>query len=160
MQLITAELFDDLLNKAGSSPRKRTNVNFHDDLSDVVQKILIGTKMGTYFRPHRHAVNYEFALVLKGSFSLLLFDDAGVVTDRQIISAGSDAIGFQIQPNQWHTLVTLEDDSVFFEVKQGSYDPQVAAEFALWSPEEGAPEVAAFVGNLCMAAIGQRVECE
>ncbi|MCP4630807.1 MAG: cupin fold metalloprotein, WbuC family, partial [bacterium] len=107
-----------------------------------------------------HAVNYEFALVLKGSFSLLLFDDAGVVTDRQIISAGSDSVGFQIQPNQWHTLVTLEDDSVFFEVKQGPYDPQVAAEFALWSPEEGAPEVAAFVGNLCMAAVGQRVECE
>ena len=38
--------------------------------------------------------------------------------------------------------------SVFYEVKQGPYDPQRAKEFAPWAPLEGTPEATAYLQRL------------
>jgi len=157
MKLITADLIDDLVAKAGQSPRRRTNYNVHGSGEDPVQRYFIAAKQDTYFRPHRHPAKWEFALVVRGGFDVLVFDDEGRVTERQAVGPEAGVLAFEIPANTWHTWLPTAEDSAFVEVKQGPYDPASAAEFARWAPEEGAPEVGAFIERLRGAAVGDAV---
>lgn len=154
MKLITQELLNDLLEKSVTSPRKRMNYNVHEHFSDIIQKMFVGTKKASYFRPHKHADKSEFALVVKGSFDILLFNNSGDVIQRVNVGAGCEIMGFEIEANVWHTWLPLEDDSIFFEVKQGPYDPKGANEFAEWSPADESSEVIKFIERLKNAEIG------
>lgn len=157
MRLIPSGLIDELVKRAGESPRLRINHNVHGDLSDPIQRLFVASRLDSYFRPHRHPVKWEFALVIKGRFDVLTFDDAGRVTER--ISAGphADIIGFELPENTWHAWIPMEDESVFFEVKQGPYDARTIAEFAPWSPEEGSEQTGAFMARLRAARVGETV---
>jgi hypothetical protein len=64
---------------------------------------------------------------------------------------------YELPPDTFHTLVPQAEESVFFEVKQGPYDPQTAAEFAEWAPAEGAPGAAAFAAGLRELEVGARI---
>lgn len=157
MKLITADLIHDLMVRAGASPRQRTNHNVHEVLSDPVQRLFVASRLESYFRPHRHPQKWEFALVIRGLFDVLTFDDAGRVTERVSIGPDADVIGFELPENTWHSWIPMAEDSVFFEVKQGPYDARTIAEFAPWSPEEGSEHVAAFVSELRQAIAGDLV---
>jgi len=52
--------------RAGGEPRRRTNHNLHPMPGDPVQRLLVAAKLGTYFRPHRHEICWECAIVLQG----------------------------------------------------------------------------------------------
>ncbi|MBU0910223.1 MAG: WbuC family cupin fold metalloprotein [Proteobacteria bacterium] len=157
MKLITSHLFNELLVKAGSNARKRTNHNIHESAADPVQRLFIAARLGSYFRPHRHASKGEFALVMRGLFDVLVFDDDSRLTQRITIGPGANVFAFDLPPNIWHSWIARADESVFFETKQGPYDPQTAAEFAPWSPAEDAPEVNAFFVRLQTAKVGDYV---
>ena len=75
-------------------------------------------------------------------------DDEGNIEEHQLVGPHTGTAGFEIEANRWHCWVPLEDQGVFFEVKQGPYDPATAAEFAPWAPEDGTPEATAFVQRL------------
>ncbi|HKK06921.1 MAG TPA: WbuC family cupin fold metalloprotein [Gammaproteobacteria bacterium] len=154
MKLITADLIDDLVAKAGQSPRRRTNYNVHTSGDAPVQRYFIAAKQDSYFRPHRHPTKWEFALVIRGGFDVLVFDDEGRVTERQAVGPQAGVVAFEIPANTWHTWLPTAEDSAFVEIKEGPYDPASAAEFAAWAPEEGAAEVADFVQRLRTASVG------
>jgi cupin fold WbuC family metalloprotein len=156
MQLIDQKLIDDLIRRAGAAPRHRSNRNLHPVLEDPVQRLFVAAKADTYFRPHLHPARWECALVIRGAFDVCLFDDAGVVTQRLRLSARGDTLGFEIPERTWHGWVAVEDDSVFFEVKQGPYDPVHGITFAAWAPPEGDPGVPAFLGKLKSARVGEK----
>lgn len=157
MKLVTSGLMDELVKRAGESPRLRTNHNVHEDLSDPVQRLFVASRADSYFRPHRHPEKWEFALVIKGRFDVLTFDDAGRVTERISVGPDADVIGFELPENTWHGWVPMEDGSVFFEVKQGPYDARTIAEFAPWSPEEGSEQAGAFASRIRSLKIGETV---
>lgn len=157
MKLITSHLFNELLVQAGSNDRKRTNHNIHESAADPVQRLFIAARLGSYFRPHRHTLKSEFALVIRGLFDLLVFDDESRLTERIIIGPGANVFAFDMPPNIWHSWIPRADESVFFETKQGPYDAQTAAEFAPWSPADGVPEVTAFFARLQDARVGDYV---
>jgi cupin fold WbuC family metalloprotein len=148
MKIINSSVFKDLVSKATASERRRSNYNLHETSQDLIQRYLVGSKLDSYFRPHRHRARIELALILRGCFDVLLFSDQAVVTQR--ISFGPDCgnTGFELPPDIWHTWLPMIDDSIFFEVKQGPYDPAVSIDFAPWSPPEGDPGVSAFLANL------------
>ena len=148
MKLLNKELIDQTLKKAASSDRLRTNFNLHDSPDDSVQRYLIATTKQSYFRPHRHPLNAEVAIVLRGEFDIIVFDDAGMVTERHTLGPATDMTGFEMAANTWHCWLPLSDEGCFFEVKPGPYDPATAAEFALWAPEEGTPAAKTFVDEL------------
>jgi hypothetical protein len=75
------------------------------------------------------------------------------------IAPGAMAIGFEIPAISWHTWVPMMDESVAFEIKQGPYGTLAAADFAVWSPEEGVVEMGAFLEGLRRAGIGDRLAC-
>ena len=148
MKLITDEMFVQLISQAADSPRKRSHYNVHESPSDMVQKLFVAATTQSYFRPHRHTDKSEFALVLRGQFVVFSFDDAGNITGHQRIGEGSGVNGLELAQNTWHCWLALSDDAVFFETKQGPYDPATASEFAPWAPAENTPEAAPYLAML------------
>jgi cupin fold WbuC family metalloprotein len=156
MKLHAASLLDDLAEKAAASPRGRAHHNLHESPADPVQRFFVAAEAATYFRPHRHTTKSELALVLRGMFDVLTFDDAGVVTARYSVGEGCPNIAYETPRLTWHTLVAQDDGSAFFEVKEGPYDPATAAEFAPWAPPEGDARAPAFLAWLRNADIGAK----
>lgn len=156
MKLVTTRMVDEWIARAGESLRLRTNFNIHESLSDPIQRLFVAAGLNSYFRPHVHPGKSEFAIVLQGQFDILLFDDEGVVTKRVSIGPGRQAFALEIPADRCHTWIPMEKKSVFFEVKQGPYDPAAALSFAPWSPEESSPRVKEFQAKLLAARTGDR----
>jgi cupin fold WbuC family metalloprotein len=154
MKLITTDTIDELIERAAASPRRRSNFNLHAVPEDPIQRLFVAAKRDSYFRAHRHLTKWEFSLVLRGEFEVFTFDEAGVITQRIRTGPNAEVTAFELPPNIFHAWVPLADDSVFFEVKQGPYDPQTAAQFAPWAPAEGDADVLAFVEKLLAARVG------
>jgi cupin fold WbuC family metalloprotein len=156
MKLITNRMIDELITKAEEAQRLRTNYNIHESLSDPVQRLFIATGLSTYFRPHRHLGKTEFAIIIRGRYDVLVFDDEGSVTGRISLGADMGAFALEIPPDVCHTWIPMAEQSVFFEVKQGPYDPEKSLRFAPWAPEEGSSQVKEFQAKLLTAGIGDR----
>ena len=154
MKIITTPLLADLLIKAGTSPRKRSSHTIHESSQDAIQRYIIATKLDSYFRPHRHTAKFELALILRGTFDLLLFDDNAVVSQRIPFGSDSENRGFELPPNVWHTWIPLVEDSIFLEIKEGPYDPKADFVFASWSPPEGDVRVSGFQQKMRAIAVG------
>jgi cupin fold WbuC family metalloprotein len=157
MKLVTPALFAQLIERAEASPRRRSNFNLHEQADDPVQRLFIAAKRDSYFRVHRHPDKWEFSIVVRGLFEVLTFDEQGLLTQRMRVGPNADVCAFELPSNTYHTWIPLEDDAIFFEVKQGPYDAATAAQFAPWAPAEGAPEVLDFVRKLTTAQIGDRL---
>ena len=144
MKLFTQALLDELTTRADASPRLRANHNIHDSPADPVQRFFIVAHRNSYFRPHRHLAKSELALVIRGQFDVLTFDERGGVTGRYPVGADTPNIGFETPRATWHTLLAATDGAAFLEIKEGPYDPATAAQFAPWAPAEGHESVSAF----------------
>lgn len=151
MKLIDDNLINQLIQQAAEAPRQRSHHNIHESPADMVQKLVVAATTRSYFRPHRHTDKAEFALVVRGRFAVFQFDDQGNIRHCQIVGDGSGVSGLELPANTWHGWLALNDGSVFFEAKQGPYDPATAAEFAPWSPAENTPEVDAYMEKLRQA---------
>jgi cupin fold WbuC family metalloprotein len=156
MKIINTNIISELLNKADSSARRRSNYNIHETAQDAIQRYLVASKRDSYFRPHRHRSKSETAFVLRGRFDLLVFDDAALVTDRIALGCGLENMGFEMPPDVWHSWIPMIDDSIFLEVKEGPYDPASALEFASWSPPEGDARVSDFLLTMRGLTVGNR----
>ncbi len=157
MKLITSRMVDEWIARAGETKRLRTNYNIHESLSDPVQRLFIAAGRSSYFRPHKHISQGEFAIVIRGLFDVLFFDDEGVLTSRISAGPGVDIFAMEIPAGIYHTWIPMAEQSVFFEVKEGPYDPATSLVFAPWSPEEGAAAVAEFQSKLIALSAGDRV---
>jgi cupin fold WbuC family metalloprotein len=145
MKLLRHSIFPELMAQANASPRARAHHNIHDSSSDPVQRFFVVANRASYFRPHRHAGKCEMAVVLKGAFDVLIFDETGCVTARHAIGEGTPNLGYETPQATWHTLMARADGAAFLEIKQGPYDPATASEFAPWAPQEGHERVAQYL---------------
>ncbi|ABK43502.1 conserved hypothetical protein [Magnetococcus marinus MC-1] len=137
MKVLDQESLHTLFEHAARQPRKRTNLNWHPQLEDPIQRMFNALQPGTYVRPHRHqAGRWESFVHICGRALVLTFDDAGRVMARQELSeAHTRAV--EIPGGVWHTLLCLAANTVVMEVKSGPYQPTDDKDFATWSPEEG-----------------------
>jgi cupin fold WbuC family metalloprotein len=154
IQLLTASLVQDLLERARRAPRLRTNYNFHASAEDNPHRFLNVMLRGTYIAPHRHMEpnKTECFLALEGEVAFFTFDDAGRIATTHIL--GREAVGIDIQPRIWHTLAVLSPHAVCFEVKPGPYSAATDKEFAPWAPQEGDARVADYQAWLLSQAGG------
>ncbi len=157
MKVISSEFIDELIARAAAQDRRRTNHNVHESPSDPIQRMFVAAMRDSYFRPHRHAAKWEFAVVIRGRFDVILLDDTGCVARRISVGPAAEAVGFEIPPDTFHSWIPAADGSVFVEVKQGPYDARTAAEFAAWAPAEGTSDVERYVERLRDAQVGDRV---
>jgi cupin fold WbuC family metalloprotein len=154
MKILPRTLVDELAARAAASPRARAHHTIHASAADPVQRFIVVALRDSYFRPHRHSTRSELAVVLRGRFDLLTFDDAGRVTARHAVGEATANMAYETPQGTWHTLIPGDAGGAFLEVKQGPYDPATAAEAALWAPAEGAAGVAAFLDWLRRAQPG------
>ncbi len=135
VKIINQELLADTWMKAKLSPRKRMNFNLHE-LSDTVQRMLNAIEPGSYIQPHRHLSppKMEVFMILKGKGCILIFNDEGEITETFLLEEGGDLLGVEITPGVWHTVISMEAGTVFFEVKDGPYEALTDKDFAPWAP--------------------------
>jgi cupin fold WbuC family metalloprotein len=146
LQFIDADLFAPLKERALASQRLRTNHNFHSGNEDNPHRFLNVMARGTYVPPHRHLhpPKSETFLLLEGKIGLFLFDDAGNVTQAEVLG-GTQRLGADIPPGVWHTLVVLTPFVVSFEVKPGPYVEKGDKEFPSWAPRESDAEAGVYL---------------
>jgi cupin fold WbuC family metalloprotein len=108
MKLIDVNLLNQISEQAKTSPRLRMNYNFHQSSTDAIQRMLNALEPKTYLRPHRHPDREEVFLLLRGKAGLLIFDEAGNVKERKILTPAAGIYGVEIPPMVWHTLLILE----------------------------------------------------
>lgn len=150
MTTIDTKLLNALTAEAAANPRLRKNRNFHQSLDESCHRLLNAVEPGSYIRPHRHHSDPrpETIFGLRGRVVVITFDDTGTILETVVLGPGEDACGVDLSPETWHTLVSLEPGSVFFEAKAG---PMAEKDLAPWAPNEGTEEGAAFLAALVEA---------
>jgi cupin fold WbuC family metalloprotein len=149
MQTVDSSRLEAVAAKARLSPRLRMNDNLHA-MDDGIHRLLNATEPGTYVQPHRHGnpAKVETLAVLAGRGAVLLFDDAGRVTEKAVLSPRGPVFVVEVPAGAWHTLIALETGTVWFEVKAGPYAPPPPSDVAAWAPAPGAAGAAAYLEKL------------
>jgi cupin fold WbuC family metalloprotein len=142
--------------QAAASPRARAHYTLHASAADALQRFVVAARPDSYFRPHRHAARAELAVIVRGYFDVLIFDERGCLAARHRVGEGADSTAYETPQGTWHTVVPGPEGGAFLEVKEGPYDPATSAEFAAWAPPEGHPSVPAFLAWLRRAQPGER----
>jgi cupin fold WbuC family metalloprotein len=104
----------------------------------------------TYVQPHKHENpdKREAFIVLRGSFLIVQFDESGNITDHVVMGGKQGIYGLEIPPRTYHTLISLEEGSVLYELKDGPYIQQTDKIFASWAPQEGSALANAYNADL------------
>jgi cupin fold WbuC family metalloprotein len=149
MQIVDSARLAAVAAKARTSARLRMNDNLHA-MEDPIHRLLNATEPGTYVQPHRHGTpaKVETLAVLAGRGAVLVFDDAGRVTGKAVLSPRGPVFVAEVPANAWHTLVALEPGTVWFEVKAGPYAAPPAQDVAPFAPAPGAPDADAYLARL------------
>ena len=153
MKSLDSKLLDDLVRQARESPRRRANLNLHDDLGDPVQRLAIAMEPDTVVLPHRHPQTFELLYPVRGRFLMLHFDDAGLVTQRAVL--GEDCAMIETPAATWHAVLSLDSGGVIFEVKQGPYVAVGEADTASWANIPDAATTQALLRWYRKAALGE-----
>ena len=154
MKIFSAEQLGALVTQAEGSPRLRQHQNIHAAFDEPCQRLFNAIEPGSYIRPHRHASvpRDELLVAVRGLMALVTFDDAGRV--QQVVQFGSEkygsdlAIGVEVSPDTWHTVLALVSGSVLLEIKAGPFDPEQPKDLANWAPEEGGSAAHTYIEQL------------
>lgn len=138
--LLNRKLIEQVTSKAAGAARKRINYNFHQ-LEDSSQRMLNAIEPESYVCPHRHVLppKDEGFIILQGKGAVIFFDEKGAICDTCILDPATGQWGVDIPSGWYHTILSLEKGSVFYEAKTGPYVPSTDKDFAPWAPREGNP---------------------
>ncbi len=148
LKLYDAATLNALSLEAAHLPRRRKNLNVHPVLEDPVQRLFNALEPGTYARPHRHARDHgwELMVVVRGAFAVLFFDAKAHIAARVELRANDGDCAVEIPAYAWHCVVSLAPGTIMFEVKPGPYSPIEDKDFASWAPPEGDARASDWVG--------------
>ena len=150
MKIINRQTLDQLTELARTNPRLRKNWNIHPHDDFPAHRLLNAIEPDSYIRPHRHLdpTKDETFLIVRGRLGVLLFDEAGGITEAVLLDAAGSTLGVDVPAGVYHTAVSLAPGTIFFEAKAGPYQPLAEAEKPAWAPEDGAPEAAGYLAML------------
>lgn len=163
MKVFTKQYLSELLAKAKKNFRLRAHLNLHHTYDEPCQKLFNAVGLGSYIPPHRHFIDpkSECLLAVKGLFALIVFFDNGEIDSITIFGSEkySDQIliaaGVELTPSIWHTVISLIEDSILFEVKNGPFNPEIAKEFAPWAPQEMSENASQYFEDLRCRCLSQ-----
>ena len=150
MKIVTHELLDQLTAAAHRSPRLRQNHNLHPADDSRCQRLLNAIEPLSYIRPHRHLdpEKDEAFVLVRGQLGVISFTAAGVVAQTVRLSHGGGSLAVDIPHGVYHTAVSLESGTVFFESKGGPYLSLTEEEKAPWAPVDGDPVAPVYLEQL------------
>ncbi len=151
MKVVTSELLKQVTEEAVRSPRLRKNHNMHKHDGSACHRLLNAIEPASYIRPHRHLdpEKDEAFIILSGKLGIIIFSDDGVVAEKVMLSHQSGNLAADIPYGIFHTAVSLEPGTVFYEAKAGPYLPLTESETALWAPIDGSAEAVSYLQCLC-----------
>lgn len=121
--IVDDALLKGVSHEAKVSPRLRKNYNFHQSLDEKCQRFLNAVEPGTIVPIHRHKDKDETFVLLCGKVKVSIYDDLGNVLESHLQGKDEGKYGVNIPKNIWHSLECLESGSIFFEAKEGPYNP-------------------------------------
>ena len=148
--IVDDALLDTLCIEAASSARRRKNRNFHGSEDARCNRLLNAVEPDSYIPPHRHLdpEKDETIILLRGRLGMLVFSDNGEVVLQRELAGELGAYGADIPHGTYHTVLSLEPGTVFFEAKAGPYVHNTEAERALWAPREGEADASGYLASL------------
>ena len=154
MKIFSADQLNVLVTQAEESPRLRQHLNIHTGFDEPCQRLFNAIEPGSYIRPHRHlsVPRGELLVAMRGLMALVTFDDEGQV--QRVVYFGSEkygldlAVGVEVDPETWHTVIALKLGSILLEVKAGPFDPAHPKDLANWAPSENSADVEAYMHQL------------
>ena len=150
MKIIDQQLLDRLSAEARANPRRRKNFNLHPSDDFCCHRLFNALEPDTYIRPHRHLdpAKDETFMIVRGKLGVVMFDSAGVVLGHVLLAPGGEAVAADMPHGAYHTAISLEPGTVFFEAKAGPYRPLTEDEMAPWAPADGTREAADYLAAL------------
>lgn len=150
MKIIDQHQLDVLSAQARENPRLRKNHNLHPSDDFCCHRLFNAIEPGSYIRPHRHLdpAKDETFVIIRGKLGVVMFGESGEVAGTALLTPGGHAVAVDIPRGRFHTAVSLEPGTIFFEAKAGPYLPLSDAEKSSWAPEEGTPEAADYLAEL------------
>ena len=133
--IIDQKLMEALSAQAKANPRLRHAFDLRTTPEDQSQRILNAVEPGTILPIHRHRGSTETIIVLRGKVVQHYYNDAGEKIASFVLSPSSEQVGISIPVGQWHALESLEEGSVIFECKDGSYQPLSAEDIMEIAPK-------------------------
>jgi len=154
MKLVTTDLLRQVSEQARSAPRLRMNHNIHPSNDSRCHRLLNAIEPGSYIRPHRHLdpEKDEAFILMSGRLGIIIFSDDGAVAEAVTLSRDTGILAVDIPHGAFHTALSLETGTVFYEAKAGPYLPLAEAEKAFWAPAEDDSAAHAYLErlkNLC-----------
>jgi cupin fold WbuC family metalloprotein len=134
---INNQIIQETLEKAKKSPRKRAMYCFHKP-EDRLQRMINACLKGTYVAPNKseNPGKLKIFTILKGKAALLYFDDSGKIKNCFILDEKGSVKSGEVPPGIWSSVIALADETVFYEIVDGKYDPNTHKTFAPWAPAE------------------------
>ena len=149
-EFIDIRKLEALTQQAAASPRLRKNYNFHRSDEAACQRLLNAMEPGSYIQPHCHLEEGkdETLIVVRGRMGLILFDEKCEIEQTVLLEPAGELRLVHIPRGIFHTWLSLERGSVFFEAKAGPYRPLTEGEKAPWAPAESDPAAAGYLASL------------
>ncbi|MCF8371267.1 MAG: WbuC family cupin fold metalloprotein [Bacteroidales bacterium] len=157
IKIVNKQVLTNLSSEAAESPRLRKNLNLHEYAGDPLQRMLNAFEPGTYICPHKHENpdKRELFILMKGIILVVIFDNKGVISDSILLDRNKGNYAVEIAPRTWHTVVSMEQGSVAFEIKDGPYDEKTDKFFAPWAPPENHTEAGEYLKKLVAEVMGE-----
>jgi len=126
-----------LVSGAATNARKRMRLCAHAQVTDPLHEMLIAMAREIYVRPHKHRNKSESVHVIEGSADLIIFDDAGGIS--QVVRLGDYTSGlrfyYRMSGPDYHMLLIRSEMLVVHEVTNGPFN-RADTIFAPWAPDE------------------------
>jgi cupin fold WbuC family metalloprotein len=150
MKVVTRELLQSVSDEARSAARLRKNHNLHVSNESRCHRLLNAVEPDSYIRPHRHLdpEKTEAFILMRGRLGIIIFSDTGDVTETVTLSHHNGNLAADISPGVFHSAVSLESGTIFYEAKAGPYLPLTEDEVAPWAPQDGDPAAPAYLEQL------------
>lgn len=150
MKLVTNDLLQQVSAAARTNPRLRKNHNLHPRDESRCHRLLNAIEPASYIRPHRHLdpEKDEAFILMQGRLGILLFSESGELVEKVVLNRETGILAADIPNGVYHTAVSLEPGTVFYEAKAGPYLPLTPDEIAPWAPSDSDPVYPVYLETL------------
>lgn len=150
IKILNSALLQDLTVQAQKNRRLRQHHNLHESYDELSQRLLNAMEPNSYIRPHRHLTDPkpEAFIGIRGKMALLIFNDTGKIEQVYPFGPDEEIIGVDLPPGIWHTVISLQEGSVFYETKPGPFNPINPKDVAPWAPDSSSSEALSYLHSL------------
>lgn len=134
---INSEFVENIKYEARQSPRQIARLLMHISHEDMVQEMLIAMGRECLVTPNQSVGRSESLLVIEGEVLIVIFDNSGEVSQKQVMGSPESKKPFLYRFNNtpWHTMIPLTEMVLVHETLQGPFE-ESSQPLPEWVPTE------------------------